>query len=352
MTLTYRGDGAWGTGKGSELTSAEFDGNTYDLDTRITTLEEGGGVEPLSISNITATQSQLTVHMSDGTTTHGPFTLPVARFNPRGAWAAATSYARHDVVYTESDGVFLVVTAHTSAATFSAAAVEYEQIITADMLGGSGATTYSELEDVAFWSDLQSAEVPDAGDVTVWNGSDWVNYPQARYGHLGRTSSLGITSATETNIPWQEIVHASRYDDVNGQYDVYWNSSGAVAHEIRTAQDSRTANVMCSVEFERTNPSAAVDTIVTLTIYQQDLTNGDFAVARETMFAPSAMDDATIRAETGPLEVESGFSSATERTRFYAAITSSADDITILATELTAMKLHVIGSVQPAEESA
>lgn len=43
MTLTYRGNGAWGTGKGARLTAAEFDGNTYEFDTRLDALEAGSG---------------------------------------------------------------------------------------------------------------------------------------------------------------------------------------------------------------------------------------------------------------------------------------------------------------------
>lgn len=74
MTLTYRTSGAWGSGKGSNLTAAEIDGNTYDLDQRVAALETDPP-EPNQISNITQSGNTITIHLEDGTT-FGPFLLP------------------------------------------------------------------------------------------------------------------------------------------------------------------------------------------------------------------------------------------------------------------------------------
>lgn len=75
MTTIYRTAGAWGSGKGSNLTPAEVDGNFYGHETRIVTLEAVGG--PVIITNITSDGTSLTVHMSDSST-FGPFAIPTA----------------------------------------------------------------------------------------------------------------------------------------------------------------------------------------------------------------------------------------------------------------------------------
>jgi hypothetical protein len=64
MTITYRGNGAWGTGKGGPLTSAEFDTNTFTLKSLIDALvaEPPGAVVP---TNVSALGSQITFTFSD-----------------------------------------------------------------------------------------------------------------------------------------------------------------------------------------------------------------------------------------------------------------------------------------------
>ncbi|MBZ7921669.1 hypothetical protein LAC81_07725 [Ensifer adhaerens] len=74
MTLTYRTSGAWGSGKGSNLTAAEIDGNTHELAERVAELE-GSAPEPNQISNITQAGNTITIHLEDGST-FGPFILP------------------------------------------------------------------------------------------------------------------------------------------------------------------------------------------------------------------------------------------------------------------------------------
>jgi hypothetical protein len=80
MTTTYRTAGAWGAGKGSNLTAAEVDGNFYGLDQRIADLE-GNPPAPNEISNITVTGTQMTIYLEGGAS-FGPFTLPQANFRP------------------------------------------------------------------------------------------------------------------------------------------------------------------------------------------------------------------------------------------------------------------------------
>ncbi len=115
---TYRTDDAlrWGTGKGANLAPAEIDLNFWDLDQRVDALE-ANPAEPVEIASITATGTQMTVHMDDGTT-HGPLTLPTAVLRYRGDWTAATVYSEIDLVFVADDGLYLVLRDHTAAATF------------------------------------------------------------------------------------------------------------------------------------------------------------------------------------------------------------------------------------------
>lgn len=109
MTITYRNDGAWGSGKGSRLTSVEVDNNFYDLALRV------GAVEDLPvgvfIEDVTFTGNSITFHLSDDTT-RGPFPLPVAIFNPVGAWANSTNYDYLDLVTVPTLGLYVVMVPH------------------------------------------------------------------------------------------------------------------------------------------------------------------------------------------------------------------------------------------------
>jgi len=116
MTITYRGDGAWGTGKGSALNEAEFDNNTYDHDTRITAIEDNPPVA-IGISNITQSGTQFVVWLGNGDS-FGPFELPIFTPTFRGKWLATTAYFEGDIVSVSGQGLYYVLQDHTSAATF------------------------------------------------------------------------------------------------------------------------------------------------------------------------------------------------------------------------------------------
>jgi hypothetical protein len=64
MSITYRGNGAWGTGKGGPLTATEFDVNTFTLKSLIDALvADPPGV--VTVTNVSATGSQVTFSFSD-----------------------------------------------------------------------------------------------------------------------------------------------------------------------------------------------------------------------------------------------------------------------------------------------
>ena len=118
---TYRGDGAWGTGKGSPLTIPEADGNVYEFSTRIGALESSPPVA-ISVVSVTRDGTALTFHLTDGSTTGPVDILPVLP-RIRGAWAAGQMYSALDFVTVDGEGVFLVLVDHVAAATFDPAAL-------------------------------------------------------------------------------------------------------------------------------------------------------------------------------------------------------------------------------------
>lgn len=101
MALTYRTAGAWGAGKGSNLTPTEYDQNVYELAQAVAAAE---GIAPYQITEIEVINNQMTIHL-DGGTSFGPYDLPVATFQWRGAWAPETQYYLGDF-FNAADGFY------------------------------------------------------------------------------------------------------------------------------------------------------------------------------------------------------------------------------------------------------
>jgi hypothetical protein len=119
MTV-YRTTGAWGAGKGSDLTPAEVDGNFWEHIQRIIALEATTGALGASIDYFSIVGDQLTVHMTDHSL-RGPYTLPTSSYTFRGTWQPSTTYAKLDIV-TINGSVYIVTYPHTSATSFDAGA--------------------------------------------------------------------------------------------------------------------------------------------------------------------------------------------------------------------------------------
>lgn len=116
MTIIYRTTGAWGTGQGSNLSATQVDGNFYDLDTRLTTVENNP-VQPYQITSFTIGARTASLTLSDGTVL-GPVDIEIPMPRWRGEWQPNTAYVEMDFVTVNGSGLFAVMDDHTSAATF------------------------------------------------------------------------------------------------------------------------------------------------------------------------------------------------------------------------------------------
>lgn len=117
--MKYRTSGAWGSGEGRRLTSAEIDQNFYDVVQRLDAVEADVAAGWNPISNITSTGGSLYIHLTSGTI-FGPLPFPAARWNDAGTWLAGTTYYPNDLITIEGDGVYHVLQAHVAEATFDA----------------------------------------------------------------------------------------------------------------------------------------------------------------------------------------------------------------------------------------
>ena len=115
MTIIYRTVGAWGGGKGVDLNPDEVDRNFHDHEQRIDTLEANSGLVS-QIDSFIVNGSQFFVQFTNHTQI-GPYQLPTAQFNFRGAWTPSTNYFIQDII-TNDNSTYLVLFDHTSGLTF------------------------------------------------------------------------------------------------------------------------------------------------------------------------------------------------------------------------------------------
>jgi len=131
MALIYRNSGAWGPGKGARLTSLEADGNVFDLDGRVTHLEQNPPVA-VGIDHFSVSGNALSIVLSNGAT-HGPFTVPSAAWRWAGEWRPLTSYYALDLV-AQGGSIYLVQHSHTSDAAFAAEAEDIDGFLYARLI--------------------------------------------------------------------------------------------------------------------------------------------------------------------------------------------------------------------------
>lgn len=188
-SITFRtDDGAkWGTGVGHNLTPAQVDVNFWNLKTAIEYLQENPP-EAVSVSSVVQSANTITFYMTDGTT-QGPFILPAAAITFRGDWAATTAYGVGDIIAANA-GLYIVLTAHTSGATFDPGAND-----------GSGADYYDQILAPSFPTGGTTGQV-----LAKASGADFdVEWSDAPAGlPVGGTIGQVLTklSATNYDIGW------------------------------------------------------------------------------------------------------------------------------------------------------
>jgi len=111
MTIVYVTSGAWGSGSGTPNSAAQVDGNFYDLDARVVTLN-ADLAEGKRIDHITYTTNSMTFVFTDGTTQVIP--LPIAVLTLVGEWMNSTTYLRGNMVTYTPLGIFQILQDHTT----------------------------------------------------------------------------------------------------------------------------------------------------------------------------------------------------------------------------------------------
>jgi len=102
--ITYVTAGPWGSGTGAPHTANSADMNFWILFSLISALQNA---EPDTIAYFTVTGNQMWITMTDHFV-FGPFTIPTAVFNFRGAWQANSAYNINDV-FTANGAVYLCI---------------------------------------------------------------------------------------------------------------------------------------------------------------------------------------------------------------------------------------------------
>lgn len=242
--ITYRTDGVWGTGKGSNLTPAEVDANFYDLQQRIDNALNG--IAPATgISDISYSNGTVTFELTDATT-RGPFELPVAVFNWRGRFAPSTDYAEMDMLFHPATGGYLVLQDHTSASSFDpdrtiGGVPVYRRLFRLvpgghlPVINKSDATVTLGLPDINSYLRMTSAspsviELPLNADVAIPVGSEFtiravgnasvtftadtdvtINYPEDQTGTavLGDVAYLKKVNTDEWDVWFSRVIDVS-----------------------------------------------------------------------------------------------------------------------------------------------
>jgi hypothetical protein len=109
MTIVYVTSGAWGSGTGTPNSAAQVDGNFYDLDQRVVSLN-ADLAEGKRIDTVTYTTNSMTFHFTDGTSQVIP--LPIASLTLVGVWTNSTHYVRGNMITGRGLGIFQVLIDH------------------------------------------------------------------------------------------------------------------------------------------------------------------------------------------------------------------------------------------------
>jgi hypothetical protein len=121
MAITFRNAGAWGSGKGAKLTSAEIDTNFWEVVQRLDHLESNPPTA-VSIAEISISGNLITFTMTDSSV-QGPFKIPSATMSNRGEWLPLITYLAFQLV-ANSGNIYMVLQNHVSESSFDAFATD------------------------------------------------------------------------------------------------------------------------------------------------------------------------------------------------------------------------------------
>ena len=257
ITLVFRTIGAWGAGKGSNLTATDVDNNFWNLAQAIENIIDNP-VEAINIASVTTTGTSMTFVMSDSSTI-GPIPLPVLKFRYLGVWQPHYAYAILDTFYVNGFGIFTTQLAHTSGSTFDPDIEVAGSPALLQLFGATGFTTdvtFAQLADVHLtssladgdflvyvagttdtWQAMSPADVasgiaehialgdlsnvsagsPSAGQVLTFNGDEWVPAtPSGGGGGGGGATRLSALTDVEINssLADGDVLTWSGHDDL------------------------------------------------------------------------------------------------------------------------------------------
>lgn len=205
--LIFRTDDAtrWGDGKGTNLRPDEVDLNFWILLQLFLYLEQNPA-QPYQIDSITVSNNQMTIALSDGVTTFGPFTLPVATLNFTGEYQGNHDYSAYDL-FTVGQKLYFVVRDCTSNATFD----ENQSDV-----GGSLFTFVFQFQpdyDVGFfWPGKPGTGVEDHRPIFAFRARTDFYFPADL---TGSVAGFGIEATNDTDYPiyqndtWVGTIHVA-----------------------------------------------------------------------------------------------------------------------------------------------
>lgn len=255
MTV-YAGPGPWGPGKQSPLTQAEFDGNNYGFETRITDLETNPP-QPNDIIAITLTGSYLSMTQRDGTILGPvPFSPPMARW--RNEWAISTAYVAFDFVTVSEVGLFGVLQDHTSDDTaFDTGATDVDgNLLYRKVIGFSG--TDAGISDLV---DVDASGLAD-GDQLIYDNDSGFWKPQRPRYIIG--CATGGTMTASQNLLFHRFTKAVT---IPANFGAYLGHSSQAGGSVNA-----TASTVITVSKAATASPTSFSSVGTITIASSSVT--------------------------------------------------------------------------------
>lgn len=202
LSITFRGTGAWGAGKGSRLTIPEMDDNFYVLRQALQDLIDNPPT-PNEIAGFEVDGARFTVVMDDGSRL-GPLPLPVIMIRWRSTYQVGAFYQELDIFTVPNLGVFMVLQDHVGEDPFDPNLVD------------SNGPFYQQL-----WGEITStATDPQDGDLLVFDAPSglWINRTLAEVLAADSGNVTDLNSLTDVVITDPQDGDVPTYDSGSGDW--------------------------------------------------------------------------------------------------------------------------------------